>query len=303
MDHMTDQTSGPVGPDQARRTDVLRTIGIVVVGLSAAVLSFQTWVQVAQSIGFTSHWSMTTWTGGPKPAFWIAWLYPVAIDCFAMLVTREWMRSKPDSSLRAWARANSIGAIVLSYGGQAAYHAFEGSKPPVAYVIFMGGMPPLIVGLVVHLYTKQGAIETTPVVRTKRTAKPARITGPTPAAGPDQTIVVQPTIRTTGPDDDGGPSGGIGPDHTTPTPGPRTNGPSRPRTLHVVHGVVPQMADQLDRAFPDQVPARRTVMDQLGWKSAAQASAAINLVRERRAATDGPGHADDSELERVEATA
>lgn len=252
----------------------MRTIGIVVVGLSAAVLSFETWVQVAQSIGFTAHWSIALPLHGPVLSFWIAWLYPVAIDCFAMLVTREWMRSRPKSALRAWARANSIGAIVLSYGGQAAYHAFGGHRPPTLYVIFMSGMPPLIVGLVVHLFTMPGSIEPTEVVRPKRTTAVQRTITP---AVDQRTGPVDPPAQ---PVQDGPPE----PPPTKPT---RTTGPPRPRHgLHVVQGAVAAMADQIDAEYPDHIPSRRDVMDHFKWRSAAQTGAAIKHVRTKRAAPD-----------------
>lgn len=247
----------------------MRTTGIVVVGLSAAILSFETWVQVAQSIGFTAHWSIGLWSG-LTVHFWIAWLYPVAIDCFAMLVTREWMRSKADSARLKWARANSIGAIVLSYGGQAAYHAFGGNQPPTAYVIFMSGMPPLIVGLVVHLFTMPGAIETTGVVRPKR----AIVVRQTTAPAVDQT---------NGPTEPPAPPVQAGPVEPMPTKPVQTKAVGRPRHgLHVVHGVVAGMADQIADEWPDQIPSRADVMKHFGWRSASQTSEAIKSVRTKR---------------------
>jgi hypothetical protein len=282
---MTDQPNPAAQPPNK---DLVRTIGIIVVGLAAAVLSFQTWVLVAQSVGFTAHWAVTLWPNGPHLAFWIAWLYPVAIDCFAMLVTREWMRSLPNSSLRAWARANSIGAILLSYGGQAAYHAFEGSRPPVLFVIFMGGMPPLVVGLVVHLYTKAGRVEAQPNARPKRAAQPKP--SPTGHAGPPSP---PPTAQ---------PNPPIGADAQPPSApaqpitaaGPAQR-PRAARRLHVVGGIVGEMAQAIADEYPDHIPSRGKVKERFGWKSNAQTDQAIQLVRDQRAGRPPAAQVDDDQ--------
>lgn len=135
-----------------RTGDRFGGFGLAVVGFAAAVLSFQTWDLIAVAVGFTAHWTIPHTSHG----LWIAWLYPVAIDWFAVVVTRVWLRARRGSDVAKFARWNSIGAILLAFGAQAVYHAMSALRWDIAeawpFVILVGGLPPALVGLVVHLY-------------------------------------------------------------------------------------------------------------------------------------------------------
>lgn len=248
--------------------------GTLAVGLAAAVLSFQIWVQLAKAIGFTAHWTINV--GLFVVGLWIAWLYPVAIDVYALLVTREWLRSAPGSRLRKWAKANSIGVIVLSFLGQGAFHAFAGHRPPALFVVLMGGMPPLVVGLTVHLYTMRGQGEGAAPVKVRRRPKRARRSTEFGAqverpAVPVQDRPTRPAVRTS------------------------------PRSSQVVHMVwsptIRAMAGHLDRHYRDEtdqpveIPSRRKVQAEMEsnpgdwkWTSAGQVDQAIKAARAIREA-------------------
>lgn len=263
-DRPVDQT----GPDQDR----FGRNGMLAVGGAAAVLSFQIWVQLAQAVGFTAHWTIPA-TG---INLWIAWLYPIAIDVYALLVTREWLRSAPGSRLRKWAKTNSIGAIGLSFLGQGAFHAFDGRTPPTWFVVAMGGMPPLVVGLTVHLYTMRGRGEGAAPIKVARPKRANRMV-PSPA-GPVHAEVVQPVIE---------------PDQR-PSVDRRSAGRGVVRELRpaypvvaqsggpVVDRMVAQLAGAFDQVPLDQLPGRRPLMAHFGWTSAATAAKAIGRYRATR---------------------
>lgn len=127
---------------------------MVIVGIAAAVLSFDTWVNLAQAVGFKAATTNGFNLGIPIR---IAWLLPIAVDVYALIATRIWIQGHADSRVNRYAAANSVGAIALSVSGNAIYHLFVavGWKiqdcPPV--VIAVGGVPPLLIGLVVHMHT------------------------------------------------------------------------------------------------------------------------------------------------------
>lgn len=258
--------------------------GMLVVGLAAAVLSFQIWVQLAQAVGFTAHWSISVF--GLSLAFWIAWLYPVAIDVYALLVTREWLRSAPGSRLRKWAKTNSIGAIGLSFLGQGAFHAFAGDQPPAWFVIAMGGMPPLIVGLTVHLYTMRGQVEESEPVQVRQADQLRSSAAPKPVR--KQPTTVDDPVQTA---DDPVQS----PRSKTNANGGRSTKRSGPAVQMVWSPTIRAMADHLDRHYRDQngrpieIPARRKVQAAMEvnpggmkWSSAGQVDQAIKAARSIR---------------------
>jgi hypothetical protein len=143
-------------PNRPNR-DPLGIAGMVAVGMAAAVLSFSTWVQLAESVGFAQTWTIEPPIGGTLTVR-LAWLLPLAVDCYTLTVIRVWLNSPPGSGVVAYAKANAIGAIALTVAAQAAYHAFAAAGFGQAelwwFAIVIGGIPPLLLGLVMDLYTR-----------------------------------------------------------------------------------------------------------------------------------------------------
>jgi hypothetical protein len=126
--------------------------GMVIVGVAAAVLSFSTWVHLAEAVGFDGRATIFGVT------LRLAWLLPIAIDCYTVTVIRVWLRSPAGSAVLAYAKANALAAIVLSVAGQAAFHAFSAAGVRMVnlwwFAIIVGGIPPALLGLVMDLYTR-----------------------------------------------------------------------------------------------------------------------------------------------------
>lgn len=140
------------------RHDALSIAGMIVVGMAAAVLSFSTWVQLAESVGFTESWTASWTAHDVRLTVRIAWLLPLAVDCYTLTVIRVWLNSPPESQVVRYAKANAIGAIALTVTAQAVYHAFAAAGWQQAdlwwFAIVIGGIPPLLLGLVMDLFTR-----------------------------------------------------------------------------------------------------------------------------------------------------
>jgi hypothetical protein len=83
-------------------------------------------------------------------------LFALCIDSYALTSIRVWLTSPPASRrVRAYAKWNAIGAILLSLAGNAAWHLIAADLLAVTWPVVMvvGGVPPVILGLVVHLAT------------------------------------------------------------------------------------------------------------------------------------------------------
>jgi hypothetical protein len=136
--------------------------GMVIVGVAAAVLSFSTWVHLAEAVGFGSRCTILGVT------LRLAWLLPIAIDCYTVTVIRVWLRSPAGSAVLTYAKANALAAIVLSVAGQAAFHAFSAAGVKMVnlwwFAIIIGGIPPALLGLVMDLYTRMKHEADSPVV-------------------------------------------------------------------------------------------------------------------------------------------
>jgi Protein of unknown function (DUF2637) len=89
------------------RRDILAYLGMAVVAVAAAVLSFD------------SLWGLARLAGIGLP-----WLLPVAIDAYALTATRIWLQLAPTERARRYARWNTFAAITCSIIGNAAYHGF-----------------------------------------------------------------------------------------------------------------------------------------------------------------------------------
>lgn len=148
---------------------------MLIVGCAAAMLSFDTWVRLAQSVGFTA-----TLNAGPVRVH-IAWLLPLAVDVYAYTATRIWLTT-PNRTAARYAARNAVGAIALSVAGNALFHAYDSAgwviRDSPVVVIAIGGIPPLLLGLVVHLHTLINRTEP------QTQPEPVPVTEPTPIRPP-----------------------------------------------------------------------------------------------------------------------
>jgi len=115
------------------------TAGIAVSATAALVSSFSG----LRALAIATGWSV-----------YLAPLLPLCIDSYATTAVRVWLGSGA-LALRArrFARANALGAIALSVGGNAAWHLIAARLLSVNWVLVVavGSLPPLILGQVTHL--------------------------------------------------------------------------------------------------------------------------------------------------------
>lgn len=112
-------------------------VGIGVVALAAAVLSFASLRDLAT-------------TSGTSP--WIAWLLPVALDAAAGVSTVVWLRAERTEVVRL-ARRLAWCTIALSVVGNGVQHAYAaaGGRPHWLVAVAVGAVAPGVFGAVVHL--------------------------------------------------------------------------------------------------------------------------------------------------------
>jgi hypothetical protein len=119
--------------------DVFVAAGMAVSAASAAVSSFDG----LRSLAVVAGWSV-----------YMAPLLPLTIDAYAMSATRVWL-SESTVSIRArrFARHNAVGAILASLLGNAMYHVIAAGLVGMSWVVVVvvGGVPPVVLGLVSHL--------------------------------------------------------------------------------------------------------------------------------------------------------
>lgn len=133
------------------KTDWLLGIGMSVVVAAAAVASFA---------GLRDLALITGWH--PR----LAWLLPLCVDAYAMTATRVWLaKSTRNEHARSWAKWNAIGAIACSVAGNAVDHALN-VRGGVAWplVVAVSAVPPIVLGLLVHLAHLRRVSHTVPAV-------------------------------------------------------------------------------------------------------------------------------------------
>jgi hypothetical protein len=168
--------------EEATRRDLWVSLGMAVSALSAAVSSFSGLRSLAEVAGW-------------HPV--MAWLFPLTVDAYAMTATRVWLAASTRSlRARRFARANAIGAILMSLVGNATYHLVAAGLVAVTWpiVLGVGAVPPLVLGLVSHLavlrtqadpvapaeeVVRPEALPSVPPIRTSRAAvRPGSGPGP-----------------------------------------------------------------------------------------------------------------------------
>jgi hypothetical protein len=124
---------------RAARRDWWVALGLFVSALSAAVSSFAGLHALALSTGWHP---------------WAAPLFLLTVDCYALTAVRVWLaRSTRSARARRFARANAVGAILLSVLGNATWHLVAAELVSVTWVVvvLVGAVPPVVLGLVAHL--------------------------------------------------------------------------------------------------------------------------------------------------------
>lgn len=183
---MTAKTS--TAPTHGRRRVILA--GLAVVGVAAAVLSFDTINSLAEAAGFTAGWTIA-FTSSAHLTLRISWLVPIAVDAFGLLATMAWLTPTFAAGIRTYARRIAIADIILSAILNALYHGMRAADWKISecwpVVIGVGAIPPVFVALALHLGSLVMDDRSAPAASTASstgTAKPAKAgTEPVPATG------------------------------------------------------------------------------------------------------------------------
>lgn len=126
------------------RRDWATDLGIGVVGLAAAILTFTTLRGLAETVGFRD------------TVFGVlhqAWLLPVTIDAAGVVAARVWLRGTASPEAVAFARTLTWACIGASIVGNAGQHVMAelGVAPPWWVVVLVTAVPPATLGAAVHL--------------------------------------------------------------------------------------------------------------------------------------------------------
>jgi hypothetical protein len=120
---------------------------------------------------------------------WAASLFPLTVDCYALTSVRVWMaQSTRSGRARQFARANAVGAILLSVVGNATWHLIAAELVSVTWlmVVLVGAVPPTTLGLVAHLA----------VLRTQDDGEDDAVRREVPAVREDESGAVSGPVRT-----------------------------------------------------------------------------------------------------------
>jgi hypothetical protein len=157
--------------------------GTWIVGLTAAVASWAGWVGLAKLCGWTDSWTTLGLT------VHLAWLLPFAVDVYALVGFRVWLRIKwASAATKNYARKSTFVAIGLGVAGNASYHLMVSlgwGAAPWLVVVGVSSLPPLMLGAAAHMSAlitrdlsaarNRDAAETTPPVQQNRTVSRATV--------------------------------------------------------------------------------------------------------------------------------
>jgi hypothetical protein len=141
------------------------SLGIAVSALSAGFSSFAGLKSLAEVTG----WSI------------MAPLFALCVDAYALTAIRVWLASSTTSRrARVFAKWNAAGAILLSLAGNATWHLIAAGLLPVTWHIVMavGGVPPIILGLVSHLAVLRRQVDGQPAPVGTEPAQPVNVAVP-----------------------------------------------------------------------------------------------------------------------------
>ncbi len=192
--------------------------GMWAVGLTAAVASWAGWVGLATLCGWADHWTLF----GFIPVY-LAWLLPLAVDVYALIGFRVWLRSGTASeTTRQFARKSTFAAIGLGVGGNAGYHlmvSLSWTKAPWPVVVLVSALPPIMLGAVAHLSA----------LRNRDTSKPKPVSVEELQVAADETTP-DTGGETTPPAPVETPGPVVGPKRETPRPAPVKTRSETPKT-------------------------------------------------------------------------
>ncbi|MEV0177710.1 DUF2637 domain-containing protein [Streptomyces sp. NPDC050625] len=154
------------------RRDWLLYAGMAAVGLAAAASSYAALQDLAVRTGW---WPQ------------LSWLLPLTTDAYAMTAVRVWLgHSTRNARARAWAKANAIGAIVLSVAGNAVDHAIASHVIAVSWplIVAVSAIPPVVLGLLVHMAHLRSLPPASPAPSTPAAEHEWQAPEPAPAAAP-----------------------------------------------------------------------------------------------------------------------
>ncbi|APU22935.1 DUF2637 domain-containing protein [Actinoalloteichus sp. GBA129-24] len=151
-----------VKSEVAPRQDGATTAGLLAVGGAVAVLSFDGLTGFAELAGFRQSLPLPFLAEGLP----LAWLLPVALDAYAVVATRVWLRSSNASAAtRDTARRQAYGAVGLSVVFNGVYHAVDahrdGNWLAVGAAIALSVVLPVLLASVAHLAARVAADRTT----------------------------------------------------------------------------------------------------------------------------------------------
>jgi len=123
---------------RTRQHDVWTLLGVGVVAIAAAVLSFSSLQALAVRAGYT-------------PA--LAALLPLAIDAQAVVATRAWLTAGTSKRTYRYARALALSAVAGSVAGNAGQHAMTAAHAATPWwvVVAIASVPPVALAATAHL--------------------------------------------------------------------------------------------------------------------------------------------------------
>lgn len=159
--------------------------GIALVGLTAAVWSFEALSDLAAMVGISAAFTL--------PFGWtvrIAWGLPLTVDILAVVATRVWLRGTAPADAVRYARTLAWGAIGASVVGNA-YHGLLASVAGGSFrldTVVVSAVPAVVIGAMVHLAVLVG--------RDRPTAQPA-VPEPAAEAPPVavEPVVIEPVVE------------------------------------------------------------------------------------------------------------
>lgn len=134
----------PARAARAARRDRWVAAGMLVAAVAAALSSFAGLYNLAVAAGWNR---------------WLAPLFPLTVDVYALTATRVWLASGPTTAqARGFARWNALLAVGLSLVGNGIWHLAEAGLIRIGWpvVLATGSGPPLVLGLLSHLAVLHG---------------------------------------------------------------------------------------------------------------------------------------------------
>jgi hypothetical protein len=150
---------------------------MVVIASGAFAISADSWIKLAELAGFTASLQVTE-----KVVLRLAWVLPVVVDAYTALTTWLYFGARVGSELRKYAGWSAFVAAALSVVAQGALHGLTAADINVQQVwplvVAVGGVPPVLLGSVIHLlatYLADHRQTTQPAEKPKATYSPRAV--------------------------------------------------------------------------------------------------------------------------------